>query len=95
MAAWWPFGRRRRDAPATTDDQPAPPRPTGVATPPRGAWLDLPPLRPSAPAIELTAPVQRLADTITSTHHTSVIDELGHARAADGPAGTVVGLLKP
>ena len=60
------------------------------------AWRDLPPLRPSAPAIELTAPVQRLADTMTSKQHTGVTsDEMGHIRAVDGPAGTVVGLLKP
>jgi hypothetical protein len=62
----------------------------------RDAWRDLPPLRPSSPAIELTAPVQRLAATMTSTQHPGVTqDELGHSRAADGPAGTVAGLLKP
>ena len=66
--------------------------PTAVSN----AWRDLPPLRPSAPPIELTAPVQRLADTMTSKHHTGVTgDELGHVGAVDGPAGTVAGLLKP
>ena len=100
MAAWWPFGRRQRDAPATTADPrprkghagPSVVEPTAVSN----AWRDLPPLRPSAPPIELTAPVQRLADTMTSKHHTGVTgDEMGHIRAVDGPTGTVVGLLKP
>ena len=84
MSAWWPFGRRKRDTPAPSDD----PRHSEHATRRAGsaaptaainAWRDLPPLRPSAPSIELTAPVQRLAETMTSTQHTGVTqDELGH-----------------
>ncbi len=102
MAAWWPFGRRQRDAPATTDD----PRSARTARRPRrrpsnrrlpsNAWRDLPPLRPSAPAIELTAPVQRLADTMTSKQHTGVTrTSWGTFAPPTVPAGTVVGLLKP
>lgn len=94
---FWPFGKRQR---AATSDAPAVPAPAPAASapvrPPTGAWRQLPALRPTSASLALTAPVQRLTDTLTSTQRTQVsASELSHARPLTGPTGSVAGLVRP
>lgn len=95
---FWPFGKRQRagssDAPAATA---APAQvPATRERPPTGAWRQLPALRPTSASLALTAPVQRLADSITSLQRPQVVSaELGHARSPLGPTGSVAGLVRP
>ena len=91
---FWPFGKRQR---AATSDAPAAPAPASAPErPPTGAWRQLPALRPTSASLTLTAPVQRLTDTLTSTQRTQVsAGELSHARPLTGPTGSVAGLVRP
>ena len=98
---FWPFGKRQR---AATDEAPptaAAPSPVAAAEPaparpPTGAWRHLPALRPTTASLSLTAPVQRLTDTLTSTQRPQVASsKLGHARTFGGPTGSVAGLVRP
>src|SRR4051812_36616667 len=64
--------------------------------PPTNAWRDLTPLRSVAQDFPLTAPVQRLADGLTSLHPPPLaVGRLGHLRSGDAPTGVVHGMLHP
>lgn len=97
----WPFGKRRgANAPEAVVAPSAPPStrlaaPASSASRPTGAWRDLPALRPTSSSFSLTAPVQRLSNTMTSMQKPQVTARtLGHERSTTGPTGSAGGIVR-
>jgi hypothetical protein len=89
---WWP--RRREDrAPA-----PVPEAPVRPATSPRSAettWRALPTLQRVSGEVELVAPRDAFASSLSSWQNPSFLGPLGHTVDPHGPSGVVEGLAAP
>lgn len=88
--AWWRFWERERPATAPAAEAAVPVR--GAIGPP--AWSLLPALAPTVGPIELTAPVQRIADGLAAAAPLDrALTPLAHGTG--GPPGVLHGVLRP